>query len=296
MSDYTNSKPRIAGNFPNDVSKASGPGAAGFSRVTAFPTPDRIRDEYLFGIPLASFQTGQALSDKAVQNIINRCAANAELKLKVDIFPVQREVKKEWDRVKWLQGWNQINLNYKNISSVEELSIRTTNSISTNIPNPDPNQAAGTILYNIPIDWIDMGSLTRSGLIHLVPLQTAYSSTGFSGNITGPAAPLFAVFSQMQHIPSFWYCRFTCGFQENSLPEPIADYISLLASIEILGMIGPTNKYNSQSIGLDAASQSLGSAGPNIYQQRIQELQQRKLEAENLIKSRFNVKIMMDAL
>lgn len=69
--------------------------------------------------------------------------------------------------------------------------------------------------------------------------------------------------------------------------------MGVYAALEVLSILGPSNRYNTQSVGLDAASQSVSTPGVQIYSTRAADLQAQKSELENLIKSRFNTKIFM---
>lgn len=288
-SDYSHNKPKIAGSFPDDSVILSGEGSAGFSRVEEFITVDRLKDEFLFGIPLYSPVTQQTMSDETLKRIIRKAASQVELKTKVDVFPVQRIKKIDWDRTKYLQGWNMLNVEHQNVTSVQEISIRAANSADSN----NPNSQEGSVLYNVPLEWISMDR-ARNGILTMVPLQVTYnSSTTVGAGVTGAAAPLFAVFSKLNHIPGFWTIKFTTGFPENSIPSPINQLVGVYAALEVLSILGPSNRYNTQSVGLDAASQSVSTPGVQIYSTRAADLQAQKSELENLIKSRFNTKIFM---
>lgn len=295
--DNSNNKNNPAGSYPADVTTLSGEGAAGFTRVEEWITPERLKNEWLFGIPLVSPITKQTLTDSTLKNIIRRAAANVELKCKVDVFPVQRFERIEFDRTKYLQGWNQLQLGYSNISSIQEVSIRASNSQTTaqNVTFP-PNNGNGDIegspLYIVPLEWIDMNQ-AHKGLLHFVPLQTTFGSYGVVGPSAGAAAPLFAIFSQLQWIPSFWACKYTSGFKENSIPAPVNDLIGCYAAMEVLSLLGPLNRHTSQSISLDGASQSTSGPGPQLYVTRYGELKDKVDDLIDLIKSRFGKKIFM---
>lgn len=361
--NYSNNKKNPSGMYPNKVTKASGEGAAGFSRVEPWITPERMRNEFLFGIPLVSPLTKQELSDDTIKSIIRRSAAKLELKCKIDVTPIQRFEKLEFDRTKYLQGWNQLQLNHGNINSLQEVGIRAVNSqpqtivsiaaaptgivavsgvitvtcngvhnllsnmqvtindslnasfngtftvtstptastFTFNLAIADTtsgggfvtaNGDEGTLLYAVPLDWIDMNQ-AHKGLLHFVPLQTTFGSYGVSGPSAGAAAPLFAIFSQLQWVPSFWSVRYTCGFDENSIPSTINDLIGAYAAMEILSMLGPLLRYNSQSISLDGASQSTSGPGNQLYVVRYQQLQEKAADLEDLIQSRFGKRIFM---
>jgi hypothetical protein len=295
--DYSNNKPNPTHNYPQDSSKLSGEGAAGFSRVDPWLTPERLKNEFLFGIPLYSLLTGQTLSDVAIKNIIRRAAASVELKCKIDIFPIQRQHREDFDRTKYLQGWNQLQVPFGNMMSLQEVSIRANNSLSVrqnvvNVDNSVPNQIEGSVLYTVPLEWIDMSKAAK-GLLHFVPLQTTFSSYGVTGPSAGAAAPLFAIFSQLQWIPSFWFIRYTCGFDENSIPSPINELIGYYAAMEIISLLGPLIRHTSQSISIDGASQSTAGPGYQLFVLRYQQLLEKAKDREDLIKSRFSKKLFM---
>lgn len=283
--------------YPDKVSSLSGEGAAGFTRVEEWMTPERIRQEYLFGIPLVSPVTKEKLTDDTIKTFIRKAAAEVELKCKVDVTPIQRFERIEFDRTKYLQGWNQLQLKMGNVSSIQEVSIRASNSQTTqqNIVNPPDNsgnQIEGSLLYNVPLDWIDM-NMAHKGLLHFVPLQTTFGSYGVVGPSAGAAAPLFAIFSQLQWLPAFWAVKYTTGFKENAIPIPINDLIGSTAALMILSLIGPLNRFNSQSISLDGSSQSVSGPGPQLYVQRMQDLQAKVQDLQDLIAKRFGKKFFM---
>ena len=298
--DYSNNKPNDTSLYPAKATKLSGEGAAGFTRVEEWITPERLKAEYLFGIPLVSPITKEKLTDDTIKILIRKAAAEVELKCKIDVTPIQRFERVEFDRTKYLQGWNQLQLGYGNISSLQEVAIRASNSqsVTQNVVNTQTNIAndiEGSPLYIVPLDWIDM-SLAHKGLLHFVPLQTTFGSYGIVGPSAGAAAPLFAIFSQLQWIPSFWAIKYTTGFAENSIPAPINDLIGSQAALMILSMIGPLNRFNSQSISLDGSSQSVSGPGPQLYVQRMTDLQTKIQDLQDLVAKRFGKKIFMSNL
>lgn len=290
--DFSNSKPNPHALYPQDVSITRGEGAAGLDRVEPLITVRRMKEEFLFGIPLVSYTTQEALSDRVIRQIIKRAITNFETKYKVDVFPVQRTIRKQFDRTKMLQGFNQLNLGVANIQSIEEIAIRAVNTKQfPNNQNPPDANEDGNVIFIWPLDWITM-DLASKGIIHIYPLSTAT----FSGVVppqSGAAIPLLAQVSQLQWMPSFWFVRCTTGFQKNSIPAPVNEMIGWLAAKEILSMIGPTRNFNSASIGLDAASQSVSGPGHQLYTQRMQDIDQNILRMEPTIKSLFGFQFYM---
>lgn len=291
MSDYNSSKPVISGNYPQRVSKDGG--AAGFTRVEQFLTPERLQNEFLFGVPLKSAITGQTMTPDTMKSIIERAAAYVEMKCKIDVFKTAREVRLDYDRTKFTQGWSQLNLGHSNVRSVEEWSIRGQNS-AYSLNGAPAGSGQGSVLFNLPLEWIDL-SMAHKGLIHLAPLQTTFTGQSLVGGAaaTGPYAPLFMTLSKLTFIPGYWYVRFTTGFDDGAIPKPINDLIGTVAAMEILSMLGPTNKYNSKSIGIDGASQALSGPGPQVFALRLQDLEKKKIELTETVKKYFGGGIYM---
>lgn len=298
MSDYSNKKPNPHGQYPLDheaLPQNSTNVGSGFTRVEQWMTVERLKNEFLFGIPLVSPITQQVLPDPVIKNIIAKAAARIELECNIDVFPVVRVVRQPYDRVKMTQGFNQIDTGVRSIRELLEVSIRAANSytIQNNVERyNDPANQEGTVLYNFPLEWIDP-SLLRKGLIHFVPLQSAANGLIPGGLIGGTSAPLFQVLTQLSNIPGYFFVRYASGWEENSIPSIVNDLIGTYAAMEILSMLGPTNKWSSQSIGIDGASQGVSGPGNQIFALRMQELAQKAENLKDLIKSRFSNKIFM---
>lgn len=299
MGDYSVTKPNPQLAYPEGASALSGDQGSGFTRVEPFLTPEILKSDYLFGIPLYSPTTRQQLSDETIKNAISRAYAKVEMECKIDIFPQQRIKRLEFDKVKFFQGWGQLNCGVRNIRSIEELSIRTTNSFQTPLSTSfsDPNDPNGSVIYSYPLTWIDM-SLAHKGLISTVPLQTTFATTGNGATpISGPQAAIFAIFTKLNFIPGFWFIKLTSGFPNNSIPNAVNELAACYACMSLLSMLAPaTNRMNSQSISIDASSQSVSTMGPNIYQLRMQELKERAIELSDVTKAYFTQKIYMDSI
>lgn len=288
MSDYSSTKPQITYNYP---SKAAKDGVSGFSRVEPFMTPERLRKEFLFGIPLVSFLTGERMTDETLKSVIARAAAEVEVKCKIDIFPVQRIIKQDFDYTKYSQGFNQMNLGFGPLKSLEEVSIRLINS--TTIIGGVSNQAdpEGTLIYRFPLEWVNL-SYGYKGLLYFTPLQTVYSGANMSGIHSagigeGGAVALMTALNRVRNFPSFWTVKATFGFEEGSIPSPINSLIGFTAALEILSLLGITNWINGKSISIDGASQSLSGPGPQIFLARINDLKEKQRDLIDLVKKRF---------
>lgn len=298
MSDYSTRKPNPHGTYPVDhealPANETNVGS-GFTRVEQWISPERLKQEWLFGIPLVSLATGQQMTDETLKKMISKAAARVELKCNIDVFPVVRVVRQPFDRVKMTQGFNQIDTGVRGIRELLEVSIRSSNSfnVQNNVEyQTDATNQDGTVLYKFPLEWIDP-SLLRKGLIHFVPLQSAANGIVPGGLIGGSSAPLFQVLTQLTNIPGYFFIRYASGWQENSIPSVVNDLIGTYTAMDVLSLLGPTNRWNSQSIGIDGASQGVSGPGNQLYALRMQELEKKAQDLEDLIKSRFTNKIFM---
>ncbi|MEM4359962.1 MAG: hypothetical protein QXT45_05485, partial [Candidatus Bilamarchaeaceae archaeon] len=240
--------------------------------------------------------TKQEIDDDTIKNIIAKAASRVELECNIDVFPVVRVVRAPWDRVKSGQGWGQINLGVRQIRTLLEVSVRTVDSmhVKNDVAYSDTDDSReGTVLFNIPLSWVDTSYL-RKGVIHFIPLLSSSEGVIIGLPAVGYAAnPMVHILRFQQQMPSFWFIRYESGFEENAIPSIINDLIGIYAAIDILSMLGPTNRFNSQSIGLDGASQGVSGPGNQLYALRIQELMQKAEMIKDVIKSRFTNKIFM---
>lgn len=293
--DFKDKKDAPHGQYPANVQSADGQGAAGFSRVDKWLDVERLKDEFLFGIPLVSLLTKQKLSDASLKNIIIRAAAQVELDCNVDVFPVVRVVRLPFDRTKNQQGFGQMNVGIRPIKSLLEISIRTSATeltVNNTVMYDNPTKE-GNILYKFPLEWIDT-SLMRKGILAFTPLQSSPNSLMPGGSFGGAAAPLLIALQQLNNFPGFWYVRFESGFDENSIPSTVNELIGTYAAMIVLSMLGPTRHITSQSMSIDGVSQSTSGPGYQLFVVRYQQLQERAAQLKDLIKKRFTTSIFMD--
>lgn len=299
MSDFKTRKKNPHGMYPTNrevkPEKADVMGS-GFTRVEPWITPERLKNEYLFGIRLISPTTKEELSNDTIKNIIARAAARVELECNIDVFPVTRVIRQPWDRVKFQQGYGQLELGVRQINTLLEVSIRTVSSmhVSNDVAYNDTDESReGVKIFEVPLSWVDP-SMLRKGILHLMPLLSTPGSmiTGVSpfGSVTNPLLQLARYTS---NIPSYFFIRYTSGFEENSIPSIVNDLIATYACIDILSLLGPTNRFNSQSISIDGASQGLSGPGNQLYTIRINDLQMKADRLKSIITARFTNRIFM---
>lgn len=241
--------------------------AAEWDRIEALLTPHQLTRRFLWGIPLVSqlpnpiTRKYDQLEEEDLKDMILRACASVEMDSKVDIFPVRRSEKKPFDRNEMVD-LGYMRANYRNIHSVDKLSIAPGNT-------PD--------ILLIPAEWIARDGFVR-GEIRIVPTLNTVQSGGYipaDGGV-GQGSAFVAIMGARGWIPSFWTLEYTTGFVDGRLPRALNELIGCYAAIEALSLLATTNRNNSQSIGMDGGSQSISSQGPNIYNTRIQMLEERK--------------------
>jgi hypothetical protein len=276
MADYTNSKSGLGATYPVGVVDAcwgdSGP----------LITPMLLRVRQLFGIPLVSNMvdpvTGkrQVMTDPIIADVIHRAVALAELETHLNIMPRQIAEKQAFDRQAFA-SFGFVRLDNRPVVSLDDMTVTASN---------DEN------VFRVPPTWIDRGYMHK-GQINLVPITVAFNGAGFinpsdqSGGANG-GSMFLSILGQNPWIPSYWKFTYTVGFPEGQIPVVVNELIGVIAAIEILDILATTNAKNaSASLSIDGLSQSVGTAGPTIYDARIQKLTEKKMLLVKKLKTMF---------
>jgi hypothetical protein len=257
---------------------------SGWSRTEPLITAKQLQDLILFGIPLVSMVrhpiTGKAtqMSDETVKEFISQAMSVAESELGMRILPVQFIERHMWDRHLWL-SMGYLKLRERPIASIEEVIVASAGvrqeDIMAGTATGETGNVSGTgILYRVPLDWIDVG-LLKWGQLNIVPLTTvALSGLSQAQPTTNGGAAFLNLMAQQAWVPQFWMVRYTVGYKEGLIPRHINRFIGIVAAMDILSQLAATNALNSsQSLGIDALSQGRGTPGPQLYQQRWNDLQ-----------------------
>lgn len=254
--------------------------APGVTRYSALPTPTSMRNKSLFGIPLYSTLTQQALSDDAIQSYINAAISEVEHALDIYITPVSFDEKYDYSRHLMSWSYNYIKLNHPNVLYVEKVELTFSNS---------PLQRG---IIEFPLEFVHV--MPQEGTIQLVPaFGTAMS--GF----------LFSAFSGVQYhalnqigmseFPGGMRIKYTCGFEPGKVPALIAELIETMAALKVLSLMGPILFPNtSVGISIDGVSQSTGTLGPAFFRQRFDELSKLKDEQMDAAKGYYQRRFLVD--
>ena len=275
MSDYSSSKGIPGAIFPNHATEAAN--ASKEPLITA----SQLRQRFLFGLPLVSQIkdpiTGkpQQVTDSMINDIINSSVAQIETEFKIDIFPVQRKQKYPFDRSEY-DSWGFFQLNHTPIASIDKLTITPANEID---------------VYEIPKDWIETNNIIY-GQVNIIPIGIGSVYQGLISSTPASGAWFLSVLQFTNWLPAYWNFTFTTGFPDGQVPRVINDMIGCSASIQILGMLGTTYaKSTSSSLGIDGMSHSIATPGGNIFNTRIEMLEQRYQMLGKKLKSLYQQKI-----
>jgi hypothetical protein len=263
MADYTQSKGAMG-------KVADGTMDAAWSRYEPLISPDRIRDEILWGIPLVSFLTGQQLSNGLLEKKIKNAVSLVEQETGIDILPTQQDERHPFDKNEF-ESMGYMRLWRRPVLSIEQFNITS---------------SSGEDLFAMSLDWIDPGYLNR-GLVYIIPMNVALVT---QMSASGGAAFL-AILGQLQWVPAYWRVRYTSGFADGKLPTNINLLIGYTAAIDILNELAAINaKSGSHSISIDGLSQSVSNPGPEVYKAAIEALEKKKTMLVGKIKVAFGTK------
>jgi len=249
----------------------------GFTRYQSLVTPQNMRDQYLFGIPLKSNISGapQEMTDDTLGTFINRAISLIEHELKINISPVLYQDRYDynlWD----YQKYNYIQLNHWPVIQVK--------SIKGKYPN-----AVDFIQY--PTEWISIYG--EFGMMQLTPTNGQISQFF----LTNDATYIPLLLGSRAQWPQLWEVTYLSGFPQDKIPAMINDLIGTATAISVLSMVGPVIfPFTSYSIGIDGTSQGVGAPGPMWLQQRMQELKEQYEHLLQTAKHYYNKSLLLGVL
>ena len=233
---------------------------------------DKFKRLFLKGIPL-KFRNGDQITDEDLQDHLSWAMNETELLIGC---PLTREAfrhKVPFDYALY-KAYIHIVAEKGPIVSLEELAI----------VSADNNN-----IFTIPPTWVETTNFAKR-LINVVPLLAAYGVNQVGGAVGNAGIAFLTVMDGLNWVPAYWQIKYTAGLSntEGQLPIPVNELIGCLAAIKVLSMVASTNIFNSQSQSQDGISQSSSGPGPNIYNKRIQDLEDRKAELTKKLKSIFS--------
>lgn len=259
--DFTNAKFPV-GSTAGEIYPQNAIDATGWNRLEPLISPDRIRRRHLLGIPLVSYvqhpvtKKRQEVTDEDIKDLILVAVDKAETLTGTVIFPVTFREKHPFDRNQY-ESFGYMQTLRRPVSSIENLTVTPSNGVD---------------VFRVPLEWVETANLIR-GQINLIPITI--STPDLNGTVlnsqSGGGAAFLSFLSYRHWIPAFWQVEYTCGYKDGMLPRIINYLIGIIASIDILSMLGATLAMStSSSLGIDGLSQSTSGPGPQVYETRLQ--------------------------
>jgi hypothetical protein len=272
--DFTGNKTFSTAIYPVHAAQTSGL----LKRCEPILTPEKLVSRYLKGIPLR-FPNGDEFSADDLKDKINLAMNDAELLLKCPLFREAFKHKVPFDKSLY-DAFIHVRTETGPIISVESLSITSADEAK---------------IFQIPAQWIEASNFAKK-LINVIPLLAAYGINSVQGAVGNAGIAFLTIMGGLGWVPAYWQIEYTAGLSktEGQLPIVVNELIGVIAAIEILSEIAPSNIYNSQSLSQDGISQSSSSAGTRIYEKRIEELTDKKATLLKQLKGIFGSKFVID--
>lgn len=273
--DYTDSKSALGAALPEYAVESD------WNRVEPLISSERLKQRFLFGIPLMSrfadpvTKRRDVMTPEIVRQFIVDAVAVAEAEIHVEIFPVKRREKYAFDQNHYRE-FGYLQLTHTPVSSIDRLSVTPSNNVD---------------IYDVPLDWIEVAYLPR-GQINIVPLTIAIQNGGFIAAQTGGGAAFLSILGMRGWIPAFWQVEYSTGWVDGQIPKLVNELIGIIAAMDILDQLAATNAHNSgHSLGIDGLSQSASTPGPEVYSKRLEGLEKKRALIVGKLKAKFQKKI-----
>jgi hypothetical protein len=254
-------------------------------RVEPLLTADKLKSRFLFGIPLYSMEADpithkrRQMTDDDLVDQINLAITDAEDELHIAIQPVEAQTRLPYDKNQWKglnPGYIQIPSPHRPVSKIIEMKATLSDSNSS-------------WSWTVPLEWIDLSN-SQKGQISVIPFSATISTLNYdsttaidqTGNWLGAG-----VVGNLPFWPSFWQIKLIAGFNMGEVPNIINNLIGNIAASKILSMLQATNRIQNFSVAIDAASQSIDTGGPTVYNGRINELKEQREKLVSRIRTLF---------
>jgi hypothetical protein len=239
-------------------------GVGDFARTEPLITVDRIKDEYLFGIPLVASLTGQELPERVLRQAILKSVGDFETSVHIPAMPVRITDRFDFERADDMQfGMRQ--LTRFPILKIENLKALWPgrNDILMGVDGGTTQEV------DYPTSWVTLQG--DRGIFRIVP--NTGSIVNADASFIASSAYRSIILGGLKQWPNMWRVTYIAGFPSDQVPILVNDLIGTFAAIRMLGMLGPAIfPVNSHATGIDGMSQSTSTAGPQWLANRLQEL------------------------
>lgn len=258
-----------------------GLGEPGFDRFGPLIDPQRVKDEYLFGIPLKAALTGQELSDETIKAVIRKAVGDFETSVRIAVNPVRITDMIDFQRA------DDAQFGTKKLTRWPVLKVENLKALWPG-RNDIMAQFGDSQEIDYPTSWVSL--LGDQGLIRVIPNSGTLVNADV--NFLASSAYRSIVLGGLKSWPNMWRVTFIAGMDYDKIPDIVNDCIGTMAAIRILSQLGPAIfPLASHGIGLDGLSQSVATAGPQWLAGRLQELTAERDRLVDQMKSHYGTDI-----
>jgi hypothetical protein len=250
------------------------------NRFSDIPDIAKMRNVFLFGIPLQSALTKQTVSDEMIQTYIDSAISELEHMLDMSITPTTYSDRYEFDREMFANSFAWTKLNHKPIIDVSEVSIVFSNDEQKTV--------------SFPMEFVYPNH--QDGAIRLVP-AVGTTMAGFLLS-TFAGAALWAIYmSGSSQFPGGLRVVYRAGFEKGKVPALITGLIGNMAAYKLLTNIGPLLfPFNSVGISIDGTGQNVSGPGPQFLAGRIKDLETQIQQQQEAVKTYYLKNFLFDYL
>lgn len=273
----------VRNSFPYWATEPADP-----NRYKPVPTPASMRLRSLFGIPMKSSFTGEAISDAQIQGFIDEAVSEIEHILDIYITPTEFSERLDYDREMWNQSYAYLKVRHPNIIKVTEFQLRFSNEDEDEAPD-----SFNRSIIDIPKEFLHVEP--QEGVIQLVPAFGTTLSGFIVSAMSGSA--FWAVANSQGAFPGAVRVKYLAGFEEGKIPAMIAGLIEVVAAYKLLSILGPILfPHNSVSISIDGVSQGTSTPGPAFLKQRLDELEKIRESMLDTARGYYQRKFLVDQI
>jgi hypothetical protein len=273
--DFTDSKKPVGAAFPQNVIESSGI----MAEVEPLLDADTFRRRFFFGIPMISPMTKEKIQSEDLEDFVKRGMARLQFDSKIQIQTKVMRSRLPFDAALYKQ-FIHLEIPNKPIKRVVRLALASANYDQVvdekGVLEADKEFPSGGAIYTIPNSWVDPSNATR-GLLNVIPISPAYGAISFSTSASQAGATLLSILGVGAFIPSFWTVEYECGLMDpaGQLPVIVNEAIGCAAAMLLAENLIPLYRTASQSLSVDAMSQSINDQMINVLTQKITTLDQR---------------------
>jgi hypothetical protein len=262
-----------------------GPGEPGFDRYGPLIDSERLKKEYLFGIPLKAALTGEEVDDETLKQFIRKGVGDFEAAVRVPLNPVRITDRFDFERADDI-AFGTRRLTRWPVLKVENLKALWPGRNESLAPD-GPTQE-----IDYPTSWVSLQG--DQGLIRIIP--NSGTLVNADANFLSSSAYRAVVLGGLKAWPNLWRVTYLAGMDYDMIPDLVNDCVGHMAAIKFLSMMAPALfPVVSQNVSIDGMGQSVSTAGPTWLQLRLQELQTERDRLVDLLKTHYGSDIFFAA-